>query len=109
MAQKAELVRPVMPLLKITITDDAGTTPVIENYGYSRMWLQCPAETLGGVTVLGALAFNGPFAEPVINDPLDSFGDSDEPVQRPDSYFGLPYIKIVADSGEHEIWISGQG
>jgi hypothetical protein len=107
--QKVEIIRTHFPTKEYTITDDAATTPIIERAGLGRMWIQCPAETLGSLEVLGALKATGPFVAPTVDNDLTTLDDSDAPVALPDDYYGLPYLKIVADSGSHTILVGGSG
>jgi hypothetical protein len=107
--QTVEVIRKQFPTRTFSITNDANTTPVIERAGLARMWVQCPAGTLGPVQVLGSLSPTGPFAEPTITEKLTTLGSSNAPIPLPDDYYGLLYLKFVADSGTHTIVVGGAG
>ena len=106
--QTSEIIRKQYPTREYAITDDAATTAVIETAGLGALWAQCPSASLGAVEVLGSINKDGTFAEPQIAEPVTTFGDSAGPIAFYE-YHGLPYLKIVADSGSHTILVGGSG
>ena len=107
--QTSEIIRKQFPTRSYSVTADESTTAIVENAGLGMMWLQCAGGTLGTITITGSLEKDGVYEEPTVETALTTLGESAAPVALPPGYYGLPYLKITADSGSHTILVGGAG